>query len=73
LGETTQTELTAYIPSTQLTLVFDGTVSYPSGENIINIPLTTPYNYFGGNLVMMVNRPMDTGYFSSSDNFYCQT
>ncbi|HNQ44424.1 MAG TPA: hypothetical protein PKI59_08330, partial [Candidatus Cloacimonadota bacterium] len=73
LGETTETGLTAYIPSTQLTLVFDGTVNYPSGENIITIPLTTPYNYFGGNLVMMVNRPMDSAYFSSSDNFACQT
>jgi len=75
LGTTTQTSLsaTAWIPSTQLTSVFDGVVNYPSGANTIVVTLTTPFNYTGGNLVMMVNRPMDTQYYSSSDNFYCQT
>jgi len=72
LGTTTQTALSAYIPSTQLTLVFDGVVDYPSGANTINITFTTPFAYTGSNLVMMVNRPMDTEYFSSSDYFQCQ-
>ncbi len=73
LGETTQSSLSAYIPSTQLSLVFDGTVNYPSGANTIDITFTTPYNYAGGNLVLFVNRPMDTQYYSSTDNFLCQT
>ncbi len=75
LGTTTQPDLSAgWIPSTQLTLVFDGTVDYPSGENNIHIPFTTPYLYLNPqNLVMMVNRPMDTQYYSSTDYFKCQT
>jgi hypothetical protein len=74
LGETTQTDLTAgWIPSTQLTAVFDGLVDYPGGPNTITIPLTTPYAYGGGTLVLMVNRPMDTVYYSSSDLFQAQT
>jgi len=73
LGETTQTSLSTYIPSTQLTLVFDGTVNFPTGQNTISITFNTPYMYNGQNLVMMVNRPMDTEYFSSSDYFLAQT
>jgi len=75
LGTTTQENLAAdWIPSTQLTLVFDGTLDYPSGQNIITIPLTQPFFYMNGeNLVMMVNRPMDTAYYSSSDVFVTQT
>jgi hypothetical protein len=74
LGETTEADLTAaWIPSTQLTQVFDGNVSYPVGQNTITVTFTTPYVYGGGNLVMMVHRPMDTEYFDSTDNFACQT
>ncbi len=73
VGETTQTDLaTDWIPSTQLTQVFDGTVNYPTGINSINIQFSTPYSYGGGNLVMMVKRPMDTIYYSSSDVFVAQ-
>lgn len=74
LGTTTQTDLSAgWIPSTDMTLVYDGTVDYPSGPNTITIPFIEPFLYLEGNLVMMVNRPMDTQYFSSTDNFYTQT
>lgn len=73
LGETTQASLSAYIPSTQLTLVYDGTVDFPTGTNTIDITFQTPYTYTGGNLVLYVNRPMDSDYFSSSDYFQCQT
>ncbi len=74
LAETTETNLqTGWIPSTQMTLVFDGNVNYPSGTNNIMIPLATPFPYGGGNLAMMVNRPMDTQYFNFADNFDCQT
>ncbi|HNT51903.1 MAG TPA: hypothetical protein PKH19_00775, partial [Candidatus Syntrophosphaera sp.] len=74
LGSTTQQDLSGgWIPSTQLTLVFDGVVQYPAGANTITIPLQTPYMHTPGNLVMMVNRPMDAVYYSSMDNFQAQT
>ena len=74
LGTTQQTDLSAgWIPSTQLTLVFDGTVNYPGGANTILIPLQTPFTYTTGNLVMLVNRPMDTQYYNSADVFLSQT
>ncbi len=75
IGTTTQADLTAgWIPSTSLTLVFDGTINYPSGENTITIPFNAPYLYLNGeNLVIMIQRPMDTQYYSSSDNFKAQT
>ena len=75
IGTTTQPDLSAgWIPSTALTLVYDGTIDYPSGANVITIPLNAPYLYLNGeNLVVMVNRPMDTQYYSSTDNFLAQT
>lgn len=75
VGTTTQADLSAsWIPSTQLTQVFSGTVNYPSGQNLIHIPFSTPYLYLNGeNLVVMVERPMDTAYYSSSDLFQTQT
>jgi hypothetical protein len=54
--------------------VFDGTVNYPSGENVISITFNQPFMYLNNqNLVLMFNRPMDTDYYSSSDYFKCQT
>jgi hypothetical protein len=75
IGTTTQTDLaTDWIPSTQLTQVFDGTVTYPSGPNTISINFPQPYMYLNGqNLVIMFNRPLDTDFYSSSDYFKCQT
>jgi hypothetical protein len=76
LGTTTQTNLSAgWIPAYQMTLVFDGNVSYPNGQNVIHITFDAdnPFTYSGGNLVMMVNRPMDTNYYSSGNVFLCQT
>ncbi len=74
LGETTLNDLTGgWIPSSQLTQVFSGDVDYPYGENEIVITLSTPYQYNGGNLVMLAYRPWDNDYYSSMDRFYCQT
>lgn len=75
IGTTTQADLSAgWIPSTELTLVFDGNINYPSGENVITVPLTAPYLYLNGqNLVVLIQRPMDTQYYSTSDNFKAQT
>lgn len=74
MGTTTQADLSGgWIPSTQLTLVYDGSLAYPAGANTITFPLMAPFSYSNGNLVVMFNRPMDTAYFSSSDFFKCQT
>jgi M6 family metalloprotease-like protein len=74
LGETALTDLSSgWIPSTALELVFDGTLNFPSGENEIDILLQNPYQYEGQNLVVMVNRPMDSQYHSSNDKFYVTT
>ena len=74
LGETALMNLSnGWIPSTDLTQVFTGNVSYPSGVNDIVITFTTPFYYSGENLVLMFQRPYEEDYFGSMDNFYCQT
>jgi hypothetical protein len=76
LGTTTQTNLSAgWIPAYQLVQVFNGYINYPAGQNTINITFNTatPFTYTGGNLVMLVNRPMDTEYYSFNNKFLCQT
>ncbi len=74
LGTTTNQDLSAgWIPAGQLTSVFDGVVSFPSGQNVIDIIFDAPYQYLGGNLVMLFQRPMDSAYFSINDNFQAQT
>ncbi|MDD4308746.1 MAG: carboxypeptidase regulatory-like domain-containing protein [Candidatus Cloacimonetes bacterium] len=75
IGTTTETSLTAgWISPTNFTLVYDGTINYPSGDNIVTIPFTNPYLYLNGeNLVLMFQRPMDTAYYNTSDDFQAQT
>lgn len=74
LGTTNQQDLaTGWIPSNQLTLVYDGLVNFPSGSNTININLQTSYFYQWDNLVMMVSRPMDTVNYNGNNVFVCYT
>ncbi|MDY0152572.1 MAG: choice-of-anchor J domain-containing protein, partial [Candidatus Cloacimonas sp.] len=74
LGSTQLADLSGgWILPDQLTLVYDGTANFPIGTNSITIPLQAPYSYSGGNLVLYANRPMDTAFFSPSDNFLAQT
>lgn len=75
LGNTTTNDLSAgWIPAYQMVQVFDGNVSYPMDENIIYIPFNgTAFQYTGGNLVMMVQRPMDINVYGSQNVFYAQT
>jgi len=71
IGETTQTNLDGgFINPSELTLVFDGDLNFPGGENELTINLQTPYVYSGGNLVIYSYRNLDTQYYSSSDLFY---
>jgi len=55
----TQTNLPDFeasgIPSSQMTLVFDGKIDFTDGPGKVNIQLTQPFNYTGGgNLAVMV-------------------
>jgi len=71
MGETNLVTLVdGWIAASELTLVFDGNVNFPSGDNEIRIDLTTPYYYGGQNLVVMVHRPMDTATYGLTDYFY---
>jgi hypothetical protein len=74
MAETTVNEFesnTSWIPYEEFTLVYDGTVNLTStGDYELLIPLSTPFAYGGGNLVIMCNRPMDTDYYGSANKFY---
>ncbi|MCK9424081.1 MAG: carboxypeptidase regulatory-like domain-containing protein, partial [Bacteroidales bacterium] len=71
MGETDLMDLTGgYIPAGDLTLVFDGTVTFPSGVNDVTIPLNVPYTYSGGNLVILTYHPLEADYYNSNDRFY---
>lgn len=59
-----------WIPSGELTLVFDSTVSYSRGVHKLDIQLQQPYLYDGGNLVVMVQRPFE--YQIYGGDFYGQ-
>ena len=74
LGTTTQADLSeGWLPSTQLTPVFDGLVDFPIGQNIIELTLDQPFMYVdGGNLVMLIHKPMGSAY-ASENTFRCQT
>ncbi len=73
MGSTTQNNLgSSYISAADMTLVFDGNIDFPQGDNTILINLQTPFMHMGGNLVMMVSR-MDSSYHSSTNYFKCQS
>ncbi|HLN53242.1 MAG TPA: T9SS type A sorting domain-containing protein [Lentimicrobium sp.] len=60
IGETGLENLSAdWVPSTELTLVYDGSVSYVKGIDTLKIDFDIPYEYHGQNLIMMVYRPLD--------------
>jgi hypothetical protein len=73
LGTTTAADLSGgMIPASLLTQAFAGFVNYPAGQNTIHIDMDTPFLYTGGNLVVMVQRPMDVDFFASTDYFFSQ-
>ncbi len=74
LGETPLNDMSSgWISSNELQEVYSGGVNYPSGENTISITLQSPYTYQGGNLVLLVQRPMDTTYYLSTNRFKAQS
>ncbi len=71
IGETAMESLTdGWVDPASLTLVYDGPLDFPIGENSIFIELDEPYIYGGGNLVVYSYRVWEDDYFSSSDRFY---
>lgn len=68
---TTATSLeTAYLGFDGYTLVFEGDVHFPLGVNFVVIPLTTPFEYSGGNLAVRTYRVWEDAYWNSSNVFY---
>ncbi|MCL2435825.1 MAG: carboxypeptidase regulatory-like domain-containing protein, partial [Lentimicrobiaceae bacterium] len=53
MANTTQTSLTDWVPESDLTLVFDGMVTFPAGVATVTIVLDQPFSYTGDNLVIM--------------------
>jgi carboxypeptidase family protein/flagellar hook capping protein FlgD len=72
MGETEQPQAAiGWVPAGDLQLVFDGEIDFSPGENDLLIPLDNFFPYSGAdNLVIMMERPMDTQYYSSSDTWY---
>lgn len=62
---------TGWIPQDQFTLVYDGMVQL-NQTGVVNLllNLTSPFPYGGGNLCLMVQRPMDENYYSSTNQFF---
>ncbi len=74
LGSTDQVNLSAgFITASQLTLVYDGTITYPEGHNAIPIHFQTPYVHAGGNLVLLFHYPQHAGVCVDYNYFRCQT
>jgi hypothetical protein len=73
IGTTPLMDLSAgWIPSTELTLVFDGSVHYPSEFNEIHYEFIQPFPYLNGeNLVLMFQRPFENSYYGSTNYFVC--
>jgi hypothetical protein len=73
MGHTTKTAFsssTDWVPYSDLTLVYNGSLSLSSAGWYM-IDLDTPFNYNGtNNLVVAVDKNTGT-YWSSSNNFYC--
>ena len=59
-----------WVPATDMTQVFSGTLDFPIGINEIMIDLDEPFIYEGQNLIVFVERVMDTVYYSTGDTFY---
>ena len=52
------------------TLVYDGNINYPTGQNAVTVVLEEPYLYQGGNLVIMAQRPWDDNAYNTDNYFY---
>jgi len=73
IGETDKINLSnGWVDPTTLTEIFNGTISIPAGpDNIVTIPLSTPYTYNGGVLVVQSYKAVDNAGTSTTQvQFY---
>ncbi|MCF7919969.1 MAG: choice-of-anchor J domain-containing protein [Candidatus Cloacimonetes bacterium] len=71
MGETELNDLSAgWIPAGQLTQVFSGNLDFLTGEQDITVEFEEPFISNGLNIVVMVERVMDTTYYSTMDVFH---
>jgi len=70
LGHTQQSELTeGFISPHLMTLVFDGAVTIQGGFGMMGVSLHTPFDYQGGNLVMLIQMPWADVPLQNSNQF----
>ena len=67
---TTNNLVNGWLPFADYTLVFNGSVHFPVGINSVLIPLTTPFNYTGGNLAVRVYRVWEDAWWNNTNKFY---
>jgi len=71
IGTTTKSEFASntaadFVPLSDLTLKFSGTVTFNSADTWTSIDFDEPFEYDGGNLVIAINQTMGSGWFSST-------
>ncbi|MCF7920226.1 MAG: immune inhibitor A, partial [Candidatus Cloacimonetes bacterium] len=71
IGETELNDLSGgWIPAGELTQVFGGNLDFLTGEQEIYVEFEEPYISTGLNLVVLVERVMDTTYYTTLDVFH---
>ncbi|MCL2074171.1 MAG: carboxypeptidase regulatory-like domain-containing protein, partial [Marinilabiliaceae bacterium] len=68
-AETTQNDLSSYVPFSEFFEVMDKVISFPQGDNDVEMEFDIPYLYNGGNLVLYIyyyNSP----YYDWEDYYY---
>lgn len=71
MANTEVERLDTWLPETEFTLVYDGTKSFPEGNNTITFELDYAFEYNGKNLVIMTEKPMDNVLHGNRQYFYC--
>ena len=70
LGHTQQSELTeGFVSPHLLSLVFDGAVTIQGGFGMMGVTLHTPFDYQGGNLLMLIQMPLADVPLQNSNQF----
>lgn len=71
MANTDVERLDTWLPKAEFTLVYDGTMSFPEGENTITFDLDHAFEYTGKNLVIMTEKPMDNVLHGNRLYFCC--
>ncbi len=71
MANTDVESLDTWLPKAEFTLVYDGTKSFPGGDNTITFELDHAFEYTGKNLVIMTEKPIDYVLHGNRQYFYC--